>query len=398
LAIQTALAPALIQIAGWAAPEVEQAFTRAHELCRKLGDPPEAFGVLYGMATMHEYRGEYQHSQMLMEERLLRQHHPENPKRLVQAHELLACSLFHQGALADALEHADRALIHYDPARHRSDASPYAEDLGVGCHVWAAQTLWLLGYPDQAVRRTQSAIELSEQLGHRFSLTTALGQLACIFQYRRQAVQARAWAEASLALATEQGFRYREGIAEMLYGWSLAVVGQSTEGITRIRRGLDIYRATGTSMETPYFLALLAEALIASRQFDNARRSLDEALGLVRESRSFFYEAELLRLKGSVLLVDGGVINASDAEVCFIQSLDIAGRQRARSLELRTAISMGRSWMAQGRRDEAQQLLKPIYETFTEGVDTPDLIEASTMIGQSAGSGADDSRWHAIGL
>jgi predicted ATPase len=385
LEIQTTLAPALIPVAGWAAPEVEQAFIRAHELSCQLDTPAETFRVLYGMATMHEYRGEYQRSQMLMEDRLQVPAAPDDPKLLVQAHELLACSLFHQGVLTDALEHADYALSHYRPIQHRVDWSPYAEDLSVGCHVWAAQALWLMGYPDQAVRRAQEAVTLAEQLGHLYSLATARGQLAGIYQFRNQASLAGSWAEASRNLAIEQGFRYRQAIAEMLHGWATAEAGHPLDGVIQLRHGLEIYRSTGASMETPYFLALLASALAASNQVDTAQDTIAEALEMVRDSRSFFYEAELLRLKGS-LIQAADPTRTDDAEACFQHSLTIARQQGARSLELRTAVNICRLWLNQGKRGDAHQLVGAIYGQFTEGFDTPDLTEARAMLECLSGS------------
>jgi predicted ATPase len=243
-----------------------------------------------------------------------------------------------------------------------------------------------MGYPDRAVQRAQEAVDLSEQLGHLYSLATAQGQLAGIYQYRNQPDLAGSWAEASRHLAIDQGFRYRQAIAEILRGWAIAQTGRPHDGVTQLRHGLQLHAATGASMETPYFLALLASALIAANQLDEAQETLTEALDTVRGNRSFFYEPELLRLKGSLLLHDGNRSRMDEAEECFEQSLAIARLRGARSLELRTATSICRLWLSQGRQNEVQRFLGPIWDQFTEGFDAPDLAEARAILDSVSGT------------
>ena len=265
LTVQSALGPALIPVSGWAAPDVEAAYVRARDLCHLLGETPALVGVLYGLATLHEYRGEFQASQALIEERLRLLGTSGAPSLLVESHELLACSLFHQGAFAASLDHTREALALYDHDQHGTVASLYGKNAGVACHAWAAQALCLLGDADAGVQRIEEALALAERLEHRYSVASARSQAAFVHQYRQEPEQALHWAEATIALSAEQGFRYRVATGTIVRGWALARLGRHRDGIVELRRGLAVYRETGAQMERPYFLALLAEALGEAR-------------------------------------------------------------------------------------------------------------------------------------
>jgi adenylate cyclase len=345
LAVQSTLGPALIPVSGWAAPEVEAAYVRARDLCYQLGNPPELLGVLYGLATLHEYRGDFHISQALMEQRLRLLSAPGAPSGdsslLVESHELLACSLFHQGAFAASLEHVERALALYDRECHRSVTSLYGKNAGVACHAWAAQAHCLMGDQDAATRSLQEAMALAEQLEHLYSLASARSQAAFVHQYRGEPEQALAWADATIELATRQGFRYRVATGMIARGWALARLGHGAEGIAELHRGLAVYRESGARMERPYYLALLAEACGDHGRPEDGLRAVDEGLAMIPSGRSFFYEAELHRLRGVLLLQLGGEAGSpSEIEACFRRALEVATRQQAETLTQRSARSL----------------------------------------------------------
>ena len=162
-------------------------------------------------------------------------------------------------------------------------------------------------------------------------------------------------------------------------GWALAMQGQGAEGLTQLRQGLDAYRATGAEFQRPHFLSMLAEVHRSLGQPEAGLTALSEALALVETTGERYYEAELHRLKGELLLQQAAP-EVSHAETCFQQALDIARRQQAKSLELRAAMSLGRLWQQQGKRQEAQALLAGVYHWFTEGFDTADLQEAKALL------------------
>jgi predicted ATPase len=167
--------------------------------------------------------------------------------------------------------------------------------------------------------------------------------------------------------------------ATTLHGRGLVELGQGEEAIAQIRQGLAGYRATGAELECPYFVALLAEALEKMGQIEAGLTVLAEMLGEVDTNGLRFHEAELRRLKGTLLMARAPD-DRTEAEGCFRQALDIARRQEAKSLELRAATSLSQLWQQQGKQAEAHELLAPIYGWFTEGFDTTDLREARALL------------------
>jgi predicted ATPase len=243
---------------------------------------------------------------------------------------------------------------------------------------YAALALWYLGYPDQALQRGQQAVTLAQELSHPYSLTFALEGVAELYQFRREARQTQEWAEALMTLSTERGFAFWLVSGKMLRGWALVEQGQGKEGIVQIRHGLATWQVMGEALYQPLFRALLAEAYGKVGQTEEGLTVLAEVLADVHTTGLCYYEAELYRLKGELLLQAAG--RGGEAEACFRQALDVARRQRAKSLELRAAMSLSRLWQHQGKRAAARELLAEIYGWFTEGFDTADLQEAKALL------------------
>jgi predicted ATPase len=237
-------------------------------------------------------------------------------------------------------------------------------------------------------------LTLARALSHPFGLAYALDFAGWLHQCRREGQAAQERAEALLALAHEQGFAYRVARGTLQRGWALAAQGQGEAGIAQLHQGLAAYQATGAGGNRPTFLGWLAEAYGKGGQAEAGLRLLAEALALVDSTGERWWEAELHRLKGELLLQSGvqGLASSvltldtglrtrdTEAEACFRQALAIARRQQAKSWELRTAMSLSRLWQQQGKRQEARDLLAPIYGWFTEGFDTADLQEAKILL------------------
>jgi predicted ATPase len=262
--------------------------------------------------------------------------------------------------------------------RHTS-AFLYGVDAGVMGHSRASWALWSLGYPDQGLARSHEALTLAQQMAHPFSLGYALSAAALFHQLRREVPAVQEHAEATIRVAKEQGFPYYRAICSILYGWALAHQGQAKEGITQIEQGLSAYRGTGAEILRPYFLALLAEAHGTMGQSEAGLTVLAEALAHVEHTGERYYEAEIHRLKGELLLQQTSD-NFIEAENCFHHAIEIARNQQAKSFELRTVTSLARLWQQQGKRREAHDLLAPVYHWFTEGFDTADLKEAKALL------------------
>jgi predicted ATPase len=290
--------------------------------------------------------------------------------------------LFSGGEPAAARLHHEQGLRLYDPQRHRTHAGLYSgHDPGVCCRYRAAPVLWLLGYPDQALASSQAALALAQQLAHPLSLTIALYWAAVLHHLRREASPTQTRAEAAMTRATDLEFLGQFAQAAPLRGWALAASGHGEEGITQIR--LAVYGTTRSSRDRPYHLALLAEASAQLGQTAEGLEAVDEALAMVPQSAARWWEAELYRLRGALLLQQTAT-QPEEAEACFQQALDIARRQQAKSLELRAAMCLARLWQGQGRRQVAYDLLSLVYGWFTEGFDTADLQEAEGLLDEWA--------------
>jgi predicted ATPase len=196
---------------------------------------------------------------------------------------------------------------------------------------------------------------------------------------RREGRAAQEYAEAAISLTTEHGFSYWRAFSAILRGWALAQQGQAQEGIAQIHHGLTIYPVTGADLLQPYFLTLLAEAHGTIGELETGLTVLTEALTLTDKIGVRQYESKIYHLKGELLLQQSSD-NQAEAETCFHHALAIARNQQAKSFELRTATSLARLWQQQGKRQEARDLLAPVYHWFTEGFDTADLQEAQALL------------------
>ena len=376
LAAQLSLGPALITTRGFASPEVEAAFTRAHELCVALDRPRELRLALHGLAAVAEFRGRYHRSEALLT-RILGLGVGE---LAVEAHELLACSTFHQGAAARAVGYAERGLALFDEGGdHTVDPTylaPYGEHPAVCCHYWAALALWFLGRPDSALAHGEQARALAA--AHPYSLASAEVQLAYLHQYRGEPSETLRWAGRALGTATEHGFPIRGAQAAILGGWARAVTGIGDDGVDQLRAGLAGYLATGAELDHPYYLGLLGEALAATTAGPaEGLAVVDEAIELVGTARPFYYLPELHRLRGDLLGWDRRP--ATQAAEAYGRAMEIAAGYGTRSAELRAAIRMCR--LPGGSTPAgARATLRRLYDQFDEGFGTPDLLAARALL------------------
>ena len=248
-------------------------------------------------------RAEHQTACELTEQLLTLAQSAQDPAFLLQAHYTLGVNLHHLGEFVSAREHFEQVLSLYDPQQHRSLAFLYGSfDPGVACLSFAGLVLWLLGYPDQALRKSHAALALAQELAQPFSLAVALNWAAWLHQCRREGQAAQERAEAAMTLSTEQGFPVWLAMGTIKRGWALAEQGQGEEGIAQLRQGLAASRATGAEVARPHYLALLAEAYGRAGQAEEGLSALAEALALVDKTGERHYEAELYRLKGELLL------------------------------------------------------------------------------------------------
>jgi predicted ATPase len=379
LALQIALGQALIATQGPAAPAVGQAYTRAQELCKQVGEVPQHFAVLRGLRRFYAGRGELQAAEVLAKQFLSLAQQAPDSALLMEAHVMLGFCSFYLGEVAPARAHVERGLALYEPQHHGAHVLHSGQDLRVIGLAHAATALWILGYPDQALGRMSTALDLAQALSHPWTLVLALGYAAGLHLLCGDWQAAQDVAGTTIHLGTEQGFALWVGQGLMLQGWVLTEQGKGAEGLAQMRQGLAIVQAAGQQQGQVFLLALLAERYGKARQADEGLRLLSEALAIAHTRGLRLWEAELHRLQGEILLAHSGAQQA-EVEACFRQALDISRRQGAKAFELRATLSLSRLRQCQGRRDEVRELLAGIYGWFTEGFDTADLQEAKVLL------------------
>jgi class 3 adenylate cyclase/predicted ATPase len=365
---------------GAGAPEVEQTYTYARHLCEHLEDSSQLFPVLRGLWNYYLARAELRRAHALGEQLLTLAQQLQETSMLVEAHRALGVTLYYMGAVASGHTHCAQGIALYDAKQHRASAFLYGQDAGMVCSSQAAAILWILGYPDQGLARSQEAVALAQQIAHPFSLSFALSFAAVFHQLRRDRHTAQAYAEAAISLTTDQGFPHWRAYSAILRAWALAPqAGQAQEGVEQIKQGLRANRAMGAELWRPYLLALLAEAHGTIGEPEAGLMALAEALTRADTTGERWYESEIYRLKGELLLQQH-TDNQAESEHCFQQAISIARSQQAKSWELRASTSLARLWQQQGKRQEAINLLAPVYHWFTEGFDTADLQEAKALL------------------
>ena len=307
---------------GQAAPEVGQIYTRARQLCERLEAPHQLFPALRGLWSYSFVRAELQTAHALGEQLLTLAQQVQDSAMLLVAHRALGTTLFWLGAGTSAHMHFAPGIALYDPQQHRTYAFLYGEDAGVVCHSLAHWTLWYLGYPDQGLAQNAEAVTLAQQMAHPYSLSYALIFAAMSHQFRREVRAAQGCAEAAISISTDQGFPQWKAVGSIMRGWVLTQQGQVKEGIEQLHLGLLAFRATGAEVFQPYFLALLAEAHGTMGQPETGLTVLAEALTHANKTGERWYEPELYRLKGALLLQQSSD-NHLEAEACFLQAIAI---------------------------------------------------------------------------
>ena len=383
LRLLLALGPTLQQVQGFGAAEVATTYTRARELCEQVGDAAELFQTLWGL-WLYTVGGKarFNEGRPIAEELLDLAERQRDPALLLEAHHALSPTALWAGEPGAAREHAEQGMALYEREQHRSLAFIYGgHDPGVCCHMHSALALWVLGYPRAAFDRGQRGVTLARDLAHPMSIANALPFLGAVQQLRGEIDQVHELADSMIELSAAHGLPQWLAVGRILSGWIHAERGA---GVAQLRRAVDDYRSKGSDLWELYFFLLLATAFLKNGAIEDGLRTVRDGLDRAEQTGSQIWNAEFHRLRGELLLAHDAA-DASQAEASFNRALVIAGSQNARSWELRAALSLGRLWRRQGKRDEAAQLLNGIRDWFTEGFDTADLREAKIFLEGLAG-------------
>jgi class 3 adenylate cyclase/predicted ATPase len=385
--LQVALITPLIHVKGYAAPEAKAAAERAHLLIEQaealgeaLEDPLSLFSVLYSfwVAKFVAFDGEA--ALQLATQFLKAAERQGATVPTMIGHRLMGMSLIYVGKIAEGRAHVDLAISLYDPALHRAVAMRFGQDVRTSIQCYRSLALWLLGYPEASLADAGNAIKDAHEIGHAAALMYALTHSTMFVHIPcgNYAV-AKAQLDELYALASKKGASLWKSTAILGQGCLDVLTGNATASIQKITSGLTLWRSTGATAWVPFLFSYLTTAYAELGQFDDAWRCISEAMAAIETTKEKWWEAEVNRVAGEVAVSER---NTTKADAYFEHALTIARKQQAKSWELRAAMSMARLWRDQGKREEARDLLAPVYGWFTEGFDTLDLKEAKVLLEQ----------------
>ena len=384
--LQVAILTPLIHVKGHAAPETKAAAEQARlliEQAEAIGEPAEdpllLFSLLYAfwVASFVAFRGDMMRELAAQFLALADKQGAVIPRMV--GHRNMGVSLLHTGDIEGALGHIDQAMALYDPVEHRQLATRFGQDVRVALSFYQSLSRWPLGFPEAALADADRAIKDARDVGQAATLMAALTLTSLTHIHCGSYQVATMQLDEAIALADEKGALFWKTGAMLVTGCLLAVTGKSADAVMKMTNGLNAWRQTGTTVWTPAYFSYLARAHADLGQIDEASRRIGEALSALQTTKESWYEAEIHRVAGEIALRRDEV-DATKAEMCFERALAVARAQRARSWELRAAMSLARLKRDQGKPDVGRDLLAPVYEWFTEGFETVDLKEAKSLL------------------
>lgn len=371
-------------IHGYGAPEVSLTYERIRELCQKIAESPQIIYALYFLANFNWLRAQHSAALEFTEQMMKLAKKADDRLSLAVTHSLHGTLSFIMGEWSSALEHLGQMNAYYKPQEHSHLGFIYGQDPGIISLCSTASVLWCLGYPDQALEQSRKMLAVARQVGHPFSLAAALAMDSLFHLLRRDVGALEERGKEVAKLGEEKGFLFIVGVGRFKLGWVAARQGRVEEGLAKLHQALELYRATGVRFTLTDLLGSLAEAYGMAGDVDQGLGFMAQALAEVERGGERYFEAELYRIMGELLLTkaerNDRATMEKEAEACFQQSLAVARRQMAKSFELRTAISLARLFKKQGKLSEARKLVEDIYGWFSEGFDMPDLKEAKSLI------------------
>jgi predicted ATPase/class 3 adenylate cyclase len=380
LRLQLLLATRLIATEGYGAQRVERVYARAVELADALADEPARMRILLGLEGYHFMRADFAKAQAIAVEAGAMAERGAHAINGVQSKWAVANILMHQGEMEIAVRQMDACRAEYDRLEHRPGA---VQDPGVMCLCYSAWSLWQLGCPDQALERVLEVVARAERLKHKFSIGEAYGFRAAIQHFRGENEAARESAERAIAICEEGGFAVWLAHAQLMRGRAVAELGDPAVGIDEMRQAYELWSATGAVVTTPFYLAMRAEGLALGGRPDEGLALLERALAIIDRCGERYYEAEIRRLFGALILQSAaaaGLDRSAEAESWLRGARECAQSRKLRSLALRAAIDLADLWRSQGRQGEAIDVLEPAYRSIDEGASTRDLVRARALL------------------
>jgi class 3 adenylate cyclase/predicted ATPase len=379
LAIRIRMSGPLIATSGYITSELTENYSRAWQLCTKLADDKHAFPVMYGQWVIPYVRGDMAAALENSERFLRRAEQQDDAGLLLMGHRIYGSSLVWRGNTLQGCEHLQRALSLYRP-EHDQLAYVFSQHPRTAALAHLCLGLQHLGHLDQAMAAGWEAITQAKRIEHFNSIAYALCFVSLLIMLRHDVETLKRTAGELLKLAEQNNATYWAMWAKPMLGWIRAQEGNIKAGIQDMHQSTAELQEQGANLWVPQTLLLEAEILGRAGQIQDADRLLDEAQALIEPLDQRFYEAELHRVRGMVALWAGGGFDAAAAN--FDRAIDVARQQDSRFLELRSTMSKARLYLKRGLREPAREFLAPVYRSFSEGLDTTDLVEARTLLGE----------------
>jgi len=382
LNLQFALGPCLIATQGFLSNATAATFTRARELCERLGDAPEYPQVMNWLANVHGFRGELPAALDALMAVIGLAEAAGNRPAAVNAVRGSGMMLLFMGRLVEARRMQERSVAEFDMSDEADRLATRAagQDAGVAGMALMGWTLWLLGYPDMARARVGAALERAEAIGHPHSQAYASYYASVLHAFCLEPAVARLHAERCLGLSEEHGFGHWRHFSRVVRGICANQLDPSADSLVTVSSELAEFVGTGYQFAITALYALLSQALLATHQLVPAREIISKGLVTAEQASERMFEAEFLRLKARAFVIEGGPGGSTDGQKLLEASLAVVQSQQARSLELRATVDLARLHRDLGRPAEARDLLAPVYGWFTEGFDTQDLKEARALL------------------
>jgi predicted ATPase/class 3 adenylate cyclase len=379
LAILSQLGPALMSVHGWSAPEVGVVFERAENLARQLENSVDLAPPLAGLWLFHTARGQLSRANEITNELFNVARTLDDPDILLQAHHCAWPIRWFRGEIGEAKAHTDAGLNLYDEARHARHRFLYLGHDPAVCALSITSILhWLLGYPTQGAQLERNAIDLARRLQHAPSLAHALWFVCQGQVVRNDPAAAMNTATELLTLSEEHGLSQVRAFALVYLGWAIGQTKDVAGGVQCLEEALAVFKGLGLRSNQCLAICLLAETYFTGGRYESAMDQLNQAITTSSETGDRWC-LPLIYMTHARLLQQT-YANTDAVEASLRRALEVAELQRAKGWELRAATSLARLWHDQGKRDEARDLLTPVYGWFTEGFDTRDLTEAKALL------------------
>ncbi|HEX9258161.1 MAG TPA: AAA family ATPase [Acidimicrobiales bacterium] len=374
LAVRISLGSSLVATMGWFDPSVSANYER----CLELSATDDRFvaeqaAARYGLATVSELQGRFARTEALLTPLLTDDH------LVVEAHELAACSMFHQGAFARSLEMANTVLDRWDEDTHSVAMARIAEHPASSCNSWSSLASWALGRSDESLALAERAVALGER--NLYALSTAVQQRAMLHQIRHEPALCIEWSDRCRQVGEDQQFPMRIVQADIYKGWALGVTGSIEAGLALIADGIDRFRSAGAMLNEAYYLGLHAEVLLHRGDPARALAMLDEAVERMRDStRSYFFESELHRLRAIGFADRDGLAGLDAARAELDRSIDVARAQGSKGFELRSLIARVELETELGDPEPWRPALADLLTVWTGQAPTLEVERARTLI------------------